>query len=177
MALRISCCPLVCVLALSAASREARAVVLLHDQFLEEGGLEGKLPMPGPPSATLKVWNAGAGGGINPVQVVGGEVVLIDTDAGANGEDQANDFGEQGAAATTFARFDFRLPSTDNSTLATDPEVVSSGMFFASLRAQSPASSLRAGPACCPRRPEAISAWRSTQTIAIWRLARLGQAI
>ncbi|MEX0613882.1 MAG: PEP-CTERM sorting domain-containing protein [Pirellulales bacterium] len=101
--------------------------------------------MPGPPSPTLKVWNAGAGGGVNPVQVVNGEAVLIQSDTNPpNGEDQANDFGEQGATATTFARFDFRLPSADNGTLASDPDVADEGVFFVSLRAQSPASSLRA---------------------------------
>jgi len=66
-----------------------------------------------------------------------------------NGEDQANDFGEQGATATTFAGFDFRLPAADNTTLATDP-TVADGIFFVSLRAQAPASSLRARTGVMP---------------------------
>jgi hypothetical protein len=152
MALRVSCCSLICILVVIAISRPARAVVLLHDQFLEDGGLEGKTPMPGPPGPNLKPWNAGSGGGVNPTQVVNGEVVLVQVDSTPvliNGEDQANDFGEQGATATTFAGFDFRLPAADNAMLATDPSVAD-GMFFISLRAQSPASSLRARTGVMP---------------------------
>ena len=60
-------------LAVLATSQPARALVLLHDQFLEDGVLGGKTPMPGPPSGTLQAWNAGSAEGINAVNVVSGE--------------------------------------------------------------------------------------------------------
>ena len=149
MALRVSCCSLVCILALSATSREARAVVLLHDQFLEKGGLEGKIPMPGPPSPTLKVWNAGAGGGINPVQVVNGEAVLIQTDAGRTAKIRPMTLANRGPQRRHL------LDSISGCPARTTPHWPPIRRWlaqacFSSLRAQSPASSLRARTGVLP---------------------------
>ena len=117
MASRISHCFLVCALMCLPLTPAAQAVVLVHDQFLEDGGLDGKIPMPGPGTA----WNAGSATGINAITVTSGEAVLIQTQA-VNGEDIANVFADQTATSTTYARFDFRVPAIENATLATDPD-------------------------------------------------------
>jgi hypothetical protein len=121
----------------------ARAVVLLHDQFQEDGVLNGKTPMPGPGAN----WNSGSATGINSVTVTNGEAVLIQTEP-VNGEDIANIFADQTATSTTYARFDFRLPALENATLATDPDAAT-GVFFVSLRAAG-ASALRARTGVLP---------------------------
>jgi len=140
MALRDSLCGIVCCLAVFVAARDVSAVVLLHDQFFEDGILAGKTPMPGPGAA----WNPGSATGVNAVTVVNGEAVLIQTDAGVNGEDIANVFADQSATATTYARFDFRLPAAENATVATDPDVTGEGVFFVTLRGTSASTSQRA---------------------------------
>jgi hypothetical protein len=145
MATRLSFCSLVGVLALVLASNDSFAVVLVYDQFLETGTLAGKTPMPGPGAA----WNPGAQTGINAVTVVNtssspvnNEVALIQTEA-TNGEDIANVFADQTATSTTFARFDFRLPSADNTTLSTDADIIAEGLFFVTLRGTSASTSQR----------------------------------
>ena len=143
MVSRISRCLFFGALWSLAMASTAQAVVLLHDQFLEEGGLNTKVPMPGPGIA----WNAGSATGVNPITVTNGEAVIIQTES-VNGEDDANVFGSQTATSTTYARFDFRLPAAENSTLATDPDAVT-GVFFVSLRA-SGASALRARTGVLP---------------------------
>ena len=116
------------------------AEALVHDQFTTDGVLNGMIPSPGPGAA----WNAGSATGINAVQVTSGEVVLIQTDGGTNGEDVANVFSDRATNATTYSRFDFRLPSADNGTLASDPDVIGEGAYFISLRGTSASMSLRA---------------------------------
>jgi hypothetical protein len=130
------------------ASHDAFALVLLHDEFLETGPLAGKFPMPGPSSTTA--WNAGAQTGVNAVTVVNtsaspvnNEVALIQTEA-ANGEDIAYVFGDQATTAVTYGRFDFSLPATDNTTLATDLDIQTEGLFFVTLRGTSASTSQRA---------------------------------
>jgi hypothetical protein len=122
----------------------ARAVVLLHDQFLENGVLVGKVPMPGPGGA----WDTvGGAAGVNAITVVNGEVVLIQTDGdtgGVNGEDMANVFGDQSATATTYARFDFRLPALENATVDSDPDVTGEGVFLVTIRGSSASTTQRA---------------------------------
>jgi hypothetical protein len=145
MTVRVSFCSLIGILALLIGSNDAAAVVLVYDQFLETGPLAGKTPMPGP-GAT---WNPGAQTGINAVTVVNtsaspvnNEVALIQTEA-MNGEDIANVFADQSATATTYARFDFRLPSAENATLATDADIVAEGLFFVTLRGTSASTTQR----------------------------------
>ncbi len=145
MALRISLCSLTGILALLLGPHDAVALVLLHDKFLEEGALAGKTPMPGPGA----VWNPGAQTGINAVTVVNtsaspanNEVALIQTEA-TNSEDIANVFADQSTTSVTYARFDFRLPSADNTTLSTDADIVAEGLFFVTLRGSSASTSQR----------------------------------
>jgi hypothetical protein len=145
MALRVSLCSLIGVLALLLPTQDAVAVVLVHDQFLETGTLAGKTPMPGPGVA----WNAGAQTGINAVTVVNtssspvnNEVALIQTEA-MNGEDIANVFADQSGTATTYARFDFSLPSADNTTLPTDADILAEGLYFVTLRGSSASTTQR----------------------------------
>lgn len=146
MRLRVTGCLLLSIFAALSASRDARALVIVHDQFLQVGELGGKLPSPGPGS----LWNPGAQGGVNPVMVVNtvalpviNEVALIQTEA-TNGEDIANQFADRTASATTYARFDFRLPAADNTTFATDADIMTEGLWFVTLRGTSASASLRA---------------------------------
>jgi hypothetical protein len=143
MVSRISRCLFLGALLAVAVAPSADGVVLLHDQFLEDGGLNTKIPMPGPGIA----WNAGSATGVNPIMVMNGEAVIIQTEA-VNGEDDANVFGSQTATSTTYARFDFRVPAAENAALATDPDAAT-GVFFVSLRA-SGASALRARTGVMP---------------------------
>ena len=138
MAMRVSMCSLVGLIALLATTGNAVAVVLVYDQFVQDGALSGKVPSPGPGPA----WNPGAQTGVNAVTVAGGEVVLQQTDP-TNSEDIANVFGDQPGTATTYARFDFRLPSAENTTLATDTDILTEGLFFATLRGSSASTSQR----------------------------------
>src|SRR3954470_17541943 len=148
MSARILLCLVVGIAAFSIAPHDAFAVVLLHDEFLETGPLAGKFPMPGPISTTA--WNAGAQTGVNAVSVVNtsaspvnNEVALIQTEA-ANGEDIAYVFGDQATTAVTYGRFDFSLPATDNTTLSTDLDIQTEGLFFVTLRGTSASTSQRA---------------------------------
>jgi hypothetical protein len=126
-------------LLLGAAVDETWATIFVNDPFTySDGNLAGQTPSPGP-GAT---WNPGSATGVNPVQVTNGEAVVRQISA-VNSEDIANVFGAQSATATTYARFDFRLPAADNAQVATDPDVANEGVFFISLRA-SGASALRA---------------------------------
>jgi hypothetical protein len=128
------------LLASLVTSGAVRAEVLLHDQFATDGPLATQLPSPGPGAA----WNPGSGTGVNAVQVTGGQVALVQTDGGLNGEDIANVFADQPATATTFARFDFLIPSVGNETLGTDTDVTGEGVFFVTLRGTSANSTQRA---------------------------------
>ena len=123
-----------------ATSSSLRGEVLLHDQFTVDGPLASQVPVPSPGGA----WSAGSGTGINAVQVAAGEVALIQTDGGVNGEDIANVFSDLAATATTFARFDFRVPSVGNETLSSDVDVTGEGVFFVTLRGTSANSTQRA---------------------------------
>lgn len=137
--LALACCSILWI------TEPVSAVVLLHESFDHpDGGLEGLSPTPGPGTA----WNAGAGGGVNPVQVAGGAAVLVQTQA-INGEDIASNFGDQVAPTVVYARFDFWLPAADNVDLAPrpelgDPGVGTEGLWFVTLREQSANSTLRA---------------------------------
>jgi hypothetical protein len=145
MAVPVSLCSLMGILALLLVSNDASAVVLVHDQFLETGTLAGKTPSPGPGAA----WNAGAQTGVNAVTVVNtsaspvnNEVALIQTEA-VNGEDIANIFADRATTATTYARFDFRLPGADNASLSSDADILAEGLFFVTLRGSSASTSQR----------------------------------
>ena len=129
----------VCLTILLAITPTIQAVVLLNDEFQENGVLNGKTPMPGPGAN----WNSGAQTGVNSVSVVDGEVLLLQTES-TNGEDIANVFTDQGVAAATFAGFDFRLPSGTNAGLASDAEVIAEGVFFVTLRGTSASTTQRA---------------------------------
>ena len=139
MSFRIVTIGVLCGLFLFGAGK-AGADILVNDQFTTDGALNGMIPSPGPGLA----WNAGSATGINAVQVTSGEVALIQTDGGTNGEDVANVFSDRAANAPTYSRFDFRLPSADNGTLAIDPDVIGEGAYFISLRGTSASMSLRA---------------------------------
>jgi len=139
MAMRLSCFSLMWLTAILLSGQHARATVLVHDQFLEDGLLADNVPMPGPGPA----WNPGSATGVNAVTVAGGEAVLIQTES-FNGEDIANVFGDQSTTAATYARFDFRLPAGDNAAVATDPDLASEGAYFIALRGTSPSMTLRA---------------------------------
>jgi len=124
-------CSLLCGLAVWGLNGEAWATIFVNDPFAyADGNLAGQTPSPGP-GAT---WNAGSATGVNPIQVTAGEAVVQQISA-VNSEDIANAFAAQSATATTYARFDFRLPAADNAGVATDPDVADEGVFFLSLRA------------------------------------------
>jgi hypothetical protein len=128
------------------AANSSEGTVLVHDNFNRpDGGLDGQEPTPGPFS---EAWNAGSNTGVNPLQVVNGAAVIRQIE-GPNSEDVAINFGDQPATATTYARFDFMLPSADNADLAPnegtgDPGVGLEGLYFVTLREQSASMTLRA---------------------------------
>ena len=57
MAMRVSMCSLVGLIALLATMANAVAVVLVYDQFVQDGPLSGKVPSPGPGPAPTPVAN------------------------------------------------------------------------------------------------------------------------
>ena len=120
------------------------AEVLFHEQFSHPDGSILKTPGPGNPGLAPNPgpgsnWSS-AGGSLIPIQVLGGEAILIQTENGDNGQDGLAPFTPQATTATTYARFDFRLPS-DGNTL--NQEVIDEGAIFVALRS-SAASGLRA---------------------------------
>src|ERR1700754_3915307 len=135
----------------------AQAAVLVNDSFAADGALDGHVPSPGPGAE----WDAGSATGIIPVQIAGGQAVVLQQDGatgGVNGEDDATIFGDQPATGTTYARFDFRVPAADNVALATDPDAVE-GVFFITLRGTSASTSQRARFGVMP--PSGASGFRA----------------
>ncbi len=87
-----------------------------------DGGLVGQTPTPGPGAA----WAAHSGAGNKPIQVSSGEVTL--TQSGGSGEDVNTAFSARSGQATTYARFDFRLPGGQT----VDPDA--DGLYFAHFK-------------------------------------------
>lgn len=54
-------------------------------------------------------WTAHSGGGARPIQVLGGEAIVVQ--GGGSGEDDGTGFAARSATATTFACFDVRVPA------------------------------------------------------------------
>jgi hypothetical protein len=123
MALRNFFLPVLsCSLALVLATG-AHAAVLVNEDFSHaDGDLVGKTPTPGP-GAT---WAAHSGAGSNSIQVSGGAAVL--QQAGGGREDANTGFAPRSATATTYARFDFMLPSGQT----VDPD--DNGLYFAHFK-------------------------------------------
>jgi hypothetical protein len=131
-------------LAVAADPCEARGEVLFHEQFSHPDGTVLKPPTPGtqgvaPIPGPGNTWSS-AGGSVTPIQVFGGEAVIFQTDGGGNGQDGLAPFTAQATTATTYARFDFRLPS-DGNTL--NQSVIDEGAGMVALRSDA-ASGLRA---------------------------------
>ena len=70
--------------------------------------------MPGPGD----VWVAHADEGSTPIQVIGGMAVLNQGSGSGGREDASVGFARQSGTATTYARFDFALPSSVNGDIA-----------------------------------------------------------
>ena len=99
-------------LAVSLAT-SAHAALLVHETFNHSDGvLLGKTPTPGPGGA----WTAYSNGGSQPIQVNGGMAVLTQAAGSGGREDLSSSFAPQSATSTTYAAFDFRLPSSTNLT-------------------------------------------------------------
>ena len=91
MGARTFSCLLLVGLAAVFAPRDARAVVLFHEQFTHPDhtvlkpptpGVLGVAPVPGPGNT----WSS-AGGSVTPIETVGGEAILIQTNGVGNGQD------------------------------------------------------------------------------------------
>lgn len=127
-----------------AAQPDARAVVLFHEQFSHPDGTVLKPPTPGtlgvaPIPGPGSTWSS-AGGSVTPIQVFGGEAIIFQTDGAGNGQDGLAPFTAQATTATTYARFDFRLPSVGNTV---NQKVIDEGAGMVALRSDA-ASGLRA---------------------------------
>ena len=80
--------------------------------------------------------------------VAGGEVVLQQTDP-TNSEDIANVFGDQPGTATTYRGSTSDCPVLRDTTLSTDTDILTEGLFFANLRGSSASTSQRGCDRVC----------------------------
>lgn len=110
------------ILAVTLASSASAAILVSEDFTHPDGDLVGNTPTPGPGAA----WAAHSGAGSNSVQVTSGAAVL--QQAGGGREDVSTSFAARSATATTYARFDFSLPSGQT----VDPDDF--GLYFTHLK-------------------------------------------
>ena len=102
----------------------ASAAILVNETFTHaDGDLVGQTPTPGPGDA----WLGHSAGGTNPIQVVGGAAVINQQ----AGEDASTAYAIQSDTSTTYARFDFSLPSSTNSDIS---NLDGDGLYFAHFR-------------------------------------------
>ena len=95
------------------AATPAYAELLVHEDFShDDGNLLGKTPTPGPGGT----WAAHSNEGSQPILVSGGAVVLTQAAGSGGREDLNTGFAPRSATATTYAAFDFSLPSSTNLT-------------------------------------------------------------
>ena len=111
------------------------AEVLVNEPFAYGNGpLVGRAPDPGPGAA----WVAHTDEGNTPIQVSNGAAVLSQG-SGSGGREDANiGFPVQSITATTYARFDFMLPSGQN----VNPDL--HGLVFAHIKSNRPTTHFRA---------------------------------
>ncbi len=101
----------------------ATATILVNEQFTHmDGDLMGNTPTPGPGGT----WETHSGTS-NQIQVVNGEAVVN----AQTGFDDNTGFATRDVTATTYARFDFRLPASTNSDIV---NLGSDGYYFAHFR-------------------------------------------
>ncbi|MEX0610546.1 MAG: hypothetical protein WD738_22275 [Pirellulales bacterium] len=92
------------------ATDAAYAMILVEEQFSHaDGNLVGQSPMPGPGN----LWVAHENEGRIPIQVIGGMAVLRQGSGSGGREDVNIEFPGQPGTATTYAGFDFELPSSE----------------------------------------------------------------
>lgn len=119
MSVRYFLAAVFCGLGLTIAA-PANATILVNEDFgHSDGALVGQTPTPGPGGT----WAAFSGAGNKPIQVSSGTISL--EQSSGSGEDVATSYTAQSATATTYARFDFSLPSGQT----VDPD--GSGLYFA----------------------------------------------
>ena len=93
------------------AIRRAGAEILVEENFSHADGiLLGNVPTPGPGGA----WTALADGGNEAIQVIDAVAVLSQGRGSGGREDAIVSFPRQPSTATTYARFDFTLPTNEN---------------------------------------------------------------
>ncbi len=124
----------VCCGSLSVAGRSG-AEILVNEPFsYADGPLVGLAPDPGPGAA----WVAHTDAGNTPIQISNGAAVLSQG-SGSGGREDANiGFPVQSITATTYARFDFMLPSGQN----VNPDL--HGLVFAHIKSNRPTTHFRA---------------------------------
>ncbi|TWU20337.1 hypothetical protein [Bythopirellula polymerisocia] len=112
----------------SFVAEPAKAVILAEEDFSHpNGNLVGQAPNPGPGLA----WAAHTDEGNTPIQVVNGMASLSQGKGSGGREDANTEFTHQSLDATTYARFDFMLPSAANSDIINLDE---EGSNFAHLK-------------------------------------------
>lgn len=129
---------LIGIAALSAI-QPASAVILVEEDFSHpDGNLVGQAPTPGPGLA----WVAHTDGGNTPIQVIDGMASLSQGSGSGGREDVNVEFPtHQPIDATTYARFDFMLPSSLNSDII---NLDIDGSNFAHIKSDRPTNHFRA---------------------------------
>lgn len=120
------------------SSHFSEAAILVEERFSHaDGNLVGQVPTPGPGNA----WESHDDLGGTPVQVSSGAVVLSQGTGSGGREDVNTGFAPQSATDTTYARFDFTLPSGQD---LNDPKVLDSfGLYFAHFYSGLPTTGFR----------------------------------
>ena len=105
-------------------SSTATASLLVLEEFTHaDGDLVGQTPTPGPGAE----WAGHSGGTTNAIQVASSAAVINQ----AGGQDANTGFAARSLTDTTYARFDFSLPSATNGDITNlDP----AGLYFAMFR-------------------------------------------